>query len=113
AEQGGPDEDVGSLRANVHGQEFQAPRSKLQRRSKIQGAKNRLLAIGQFGSWCLDLLWSLDLGAWTFFMSIGLSGKEADIGISKQYPRSANISRRFPLDYGSRQKIYAARPSGQ
>jgi hypothetical protein len=42
---------------------FQAPSSKLQRSTKLQISNNHRVV---FEAWCLEFLWSLDVGAWSF-----------------------------------------------
>jgi hypothetical protein len=42
---------------------FQAPSSKLQRSTKLQISDNHRAVCG---AWCLEFLWSLDVGAWSF-----------------------------------------------
>jgi hypothetical protein len=42
---------------------LQAPSSKLQKNPKLQAPKDAGM---RFGAWDLELLWSLELGAWSF-----------------------------------------------
>jgi hypothetical protein len=41
-----------------------APSSKLQAPEKYQDPKTK---VAGFGAWCLELFWSLELGAWSFY----------------------------------------------
>jgi hypothetical protein len=45
---------------------MEAPNSKIQDPEKSQAPSTNRVA-RQFGTWSLVLLWSLDVGAWSFF----------------------------------------------
>jgi hypothetical protein len=50
---------------------LQAPSSKHQRNSKHQAPNEA--ARSPFGAWHLELLWSLELGAWSFERAFGIA----------------------------------------
>jgi hypothetical protein len=47
------------------GEEKKAPTSKLQAPEKLQTSNKRRVG---FEAWCLEFLWSLDVGAWSFYI---------------------------------------------
>src|SRR5437667_5673226 len=58
-----------SENVNSSGQKIQPPTSKIQRRSKHQARITAAKSEQFFGSWMLDLFWTLDLGFWIFTTS--------------------------------------------
>src|SRR5205823_11085063 len=52
------------------GKKFQTSSSKLQRSSKHQTSRALL------GAWCLEFLWSLELGVWSFASQLAVPSRE-------------------------------------
>lgn len=45
----------------------EAPNSKLQHSMKLQAPSSDRIVESGFGAWVLEFLWSLEIGAWSFF----------------------------------------------